>query len=519
MAPSIIGIAGISGSGKSSASQDIAFKLARDGYKVAVMFQDDYFKEKTEKEAANIEDVNFDLPERFKMKKFSNDLLKVKNGEQISMPAYIFGPHKGAMPEKTTDLSKYDYVLVDGMFLDPKKHLNIANPFEKLFFIDSDSAVALQRRIVRDQKNREEKTEDIIKRWNRDVVPAINNFINPAYKQTGFVNENVFVIKDNSDNSNIYKDMDNIVGNVYDQIPKKKITKKPIMVSIMGISGSGKTILTDSTKTNLENSQLSLAIADIGHIEKLKSMGLKVGVIRQDDYYKNRFDQKKEEDGEINYDTPKAFDMQAFITDIDAVKKGNAIKNRHYDYKTGILALGKTREDLINCDVVVAEGMFLRDSNLECYFDKQYFLDVDEKQALADRQKRDVGRNGNDANATATYWNRFIGGEKGAIKKYILPSITADVKKITRDNASTIICEDIERFYNVNERINFMDRYGKRNNAVKKDPKNGIYAIGQFHKLKKVIKNMKLEDANQYWRNNFDNEKNISFPIPLAFNL
>ena len=46
MAPSIIGIAGISGSGKSSASQDIAFKLARDGYKVAVMFQDDYFKEK-----------------------------------------------------------------------------------------------------------------------------------------------------------------------------------------------------------------------------------------------------------------------------------------------------------------------------------------------------------------------------------------------------------------------------------------------------------------------------------------
>ena len=43
MTPSIIGIAGISGSGKSSASQDIAFKLARDGYKVAVMFQDDYF--------------------------------------------------------------------------------------------------------------------------------------------------------------------------------------------------------------------------------------------------------------------------------------------------------------------------------------------------------------------------------------------------------------------------------------------------------------------------------------------
>jgi hypothetical protein len=100
-----------------------------------------------------------------------------------------------------------------------------------------------------------------------------------------------------------------------------------------------------------------------------------------------------------------------------------------------------------------------------------------------------------------------------------LPSITADVKKITRDNAATIICEDIERLYNVNERINFMDRYGKRNNAVKKDPKNGIYATGQFHKLKKVIKNMKLEDAQQYWRNNFDNEKNISFPSPLPFNL
>ena len=175
MAPSIIGVAGISGSGKSSASQEVAFKLARDGYKVAVIFQDDYFKEKTEKEVANIKDVNFDLPERFKMKKFSEDLLKIKKGKQISMPAYIFGSHQGAMPEKITDLSKYDYVLVDGMFLDPEKHLKIANPFEKLFFIDSDSGVALQRRMARDEKNRGEKPEDSAKRWNRDVVPAINN--------------------------------------------------------------------------------------------------------------------------------------------------------------------------------------------------------------------------------------------------------------------------------------------------------------------------------------------------------
>ncbi len=519
MVPSIIGVAGISGSGKSSASQDIAFKLARDGYKVAVMYQDDYFIEKTEKEAADIENVNFDVPERFKMEKFSEDLLKIKNGEQISMPAYIFGPHQGVMPEKITDLSKYDYVLVDGMFLDPKKHLNIANPFEKLFFIDPDSAVALQRRMARDEKNRGEKPEYTIKRWERDVVPAINNLINPIYKTTGIVNKNITAIKDNSDNSNIYKDMNNVVDNIYNQIPKKNITKKPIMVSIMGISGSGKTTLTDSSKTNLENSQLSLSIADIGHIEKLKSIGLKVGVIRQDDYYKNRSDQEKEEDGEINYDTPDAFDMKAFISDIESINDGKTIKKRHYDYKTGILSLGKTREDLINCDVVVAEGMFLRDPNLECYFDKQYFLDVDEKQALEDRQKRDVGRNGNDANATATYWNRFIGGEKGAIKKYILPSITSDVKKITRDDAYKIICEDIERLYNINERINFMDRYGKRNNAVKKNPKNGIYATEKFHKLKKSIKNMTLKDAQQYWRNNFDNEKNISFPSPIPFNL
>ncbi len=497
MAPSIIGMAGISGSGKSSASQAVGFKLARDGYTVAVIFQDDYFKEKTAEEAANIENVNFDLLERFKMEKFSEDLLKIKNGEKISMPAYIFGPHQGAIPEKITDLSKYDYVLVDGMFLDPEKHLNITNPFKKLFFIDSDSAVALQRRMSRDEKSRGEKPEDSLKRWKRDVVPSINR-LNSVYKSAG--NKNITIIKDNSDNSKIYQDMNNVVDNIYNQIPKKKIIKKPIMVSIMGISGSGKTTLTDSTKTNLENSQLILSIADIGHIEKLKNMGLKVGLIRQDDYYKNRADQKQEADGEINYDTPEAFDMKAFITDVKTINDGKTIKKRHYDYKTGILKLGETREDLIGCDVVVVEGMFLRDPNLECYFDKQYFLDVDEKQALADRQKRDVGRNGNDADASEKYWNRFIGGYNGSIKKYILPSIDDNVKKITRNNGTEKIYKDVKELYNRKNQLNRRDN-------------------NYYNKLANKIENIEPDNHKQYWRHNFFNkgEPNIVFPGPLSF--
>ena len=154
-------------------------------------------------------------------------------------------------------------------------------------------------------------------------------------------------------------------------------------------------------------------------------------------------------------------------------------------------------------------GKFLAKHGFKSDFNKQYFLDVDEEQALEDRQKRDVNRNGNNANTTKTYWDGFIGGDQGAIQKYILPSITHKVKKITRDNASAIIYEDIKRLYNINERINLIDRYDHRNNAVNKNPKNGFYATEKFHKLSKDIKNMTLNDAKKYWKNNFDNKKNI----------
>ena len=103
--------------------------------------------------------------------------------------------------------------------------------------------------------------------------------------------------------------------------------------------------------------------------------------------------------------------------------------------------------------------------------------------------------------------------------KYIKPSLQSnDVTKITRDNASKIICEDVKKLYNINQNNNFIWHYETRNNAVNKNPKNGFYATEKFHKLSKDIKNMTLNDAKKYWKNNFDNNKNISQSIlPLGF--
>jgi uridine kinase len=86
--PYIIGITGGSGSGKTTFINRIREQYTED--EVCVFSQDNYYKPREEQFIDENEEKNFDLPESFERERFHSDMLKLSNGEDLTIKEYTF---------------------------------------------------------------------------------------------------------------------------------------------------------------------------------------------------------------------------------------------------------------------------------------------------------------------------------------------------------------------------------------------------------------------------------------------
>ncbi len=113
--------------------------------------------------------------------------------------------------------------------------------------------------------------------------------------------------------------------------------EKPTFIGISGGTGSGKTTIARSLSERLGEDRTLL--------------------IPQDSYYKDRSDMPLSERGKINYDHPRAFDMDLMISQLTELLKGSAVELPIYDYK---LHVRKGRGRLV-CpkEVIILEGILV----------------------------------------------------------------------------------------------------------------------------------------------------------------
>lgn len=87
----IIGIAGGSGSGKTSVTSEIMKDL--DGYSVALIEQDYYYKDQSHMSFEDRLKTNYDHPFAFDNERLVNDLKNLKEGNVIEVPTYDYSNH------------------------------------------------------------------------------------------------------------------------------------------------------------------------------------------------------------------------------------------------------------------------------------------------------------------------------------------------------------------------------------------------------------------------------------------
>ncbi len=177
----IIGIAGGTGSGKTTVVKKIIDKLPKD--EVAVLSQDSYYKDNGHLPLEQRLKINFDHPNSLEFELLIEHLKNLKNGKTIEQPIYSYLTCTRA--EVTTTIKPTEVVIVEGILVLTNQELR--KQFDLMVFVYADADDRLSRVISRDIKERGRTVDQVLDRYQNTVKPMHEQFIEPSKKYANLI--------------------------------------------------------------------------------------------------------------------------------------------------------------------------------------------------------------------------------------------------------------------------------------------------------------------------------------------
>ena len=172
--PLIIGIAGSSGSGKTTMAQSILEAIGRD--KIAFLPHDAYYRDQSEKTFEERLQVNYDHPDSLETELLIKHIQALKRGESVDLPVYDFKQHTRSAA--TVHVVPKPIILVEGIliFVEPK----LRNLCSMKLFVDTDQDICFIRRLQRDVTERGRTVDSVINQYMKTVRPSFIEFVEPT---------------------------------------------------------------------------------------------------------------------------------------------------------------------------------------------------------------------------------------------------------------------------------------------------------------------------------------------------
>ncbi len=173
--PLIIGIAGGTGSGKSTVARRVAEEL-RVTQSLAFLDMDAYYRDFSSLTFEERRHVNWDHPDALDVDYLVEQLAELAAGRAVEKPIYDFVTHRRRA--ETVRVEPADVVVVDGilLFADPR----VRELCDVKVFVDADADVRLIRRIQRDMEARGRPLEEILTQYLSTVRPMHLQFVEPS---------------------------------------------------------------------------------------------------------------------------------------------------------------------------------------------------------------------------------------------------------------------------------------------------------------------------------------------------
>lgn len=176
----LIGIAGGTGSGKTTLAENIANRF---GDRISVLRHDDYYKAHDALSYEERSQLNYDHPDAFDTPLLLSHIRALKAGETIEAPVYDYTVHNRS--DQTRTVLPSPVILLEGILIFECPEL--VELLDMKVFVDTDADVRILRRILRDVRERGRTLESVVTQYLTTVKPMHEAFVEPSKKRADVI--------------------------------------------------------------------------------------------------------------------------------------------------------------------------------------------------------------------------------------------------------------------------------------------------------------------------------------------
>lgn len=179
--PVVLGIAGGSGSGKTTVLNRILHEFGADP--IAILDHDAYYEDLSHLSPDQRAQFNFDHPKALETELMREHLDRLIEGEAVEKPMYDFTTH--TREDETETVEPRPVIILEGLLVLAESTLE--EQMDIKIYVDAADDIRLMRRIRRDMQERDRSIEGILRQYERTVRPMHLEFVEPSKREADIV--------------------------------------------------------------------------------------------------------------------------------------------------------------------------------------------------------------------------------------------------------------------------------------------------------------------------------------------
>lgn len=179
--PVIIGIAGGSGSGKTTIAESVVTAVGLDT--VSLIQHDAYYRDLPHLDFAERSKVNYDHPDSLETELLIEHIHQLRSGSEIERPVYDFTDHRRTT--ETVLVKPHPVVIIEGILVLSERDLR--SVMDLRIYVDADADLRLLRRLQRDIIERERTLDSVIAQYQQTVRPMHLQFVEPSKRYADII--------------------------------------------------------------------------------------------------------------------------------------------------------------------------------------------------------------------------------------------------------------------------------------------------------------------------------------------
>ncbi|MBQ6504913.1 MAG: uridine kinase [Flexilinea sp.] len=172
--PYVIGIAGGTGSGKTTFSRELVATLMTN--KIVYLSHDSYYRDQSNVPFSERVKVNYDHPDSLETELMIKHIEKLRAYQPVDIPIYDFVEHTRA--KETEHIEPQSVILIEGILIFAVKELR--DLMDMKIFVDTDADIRFMRRLQRDIEERGRSVKSVCDQYINVVRPMHEAFVEPS---------------------------------------------------------------------------------------------------------------------------------------------------------------------------------------------------------------------------------------------------------------------------------------------------------------------------------------------------